>query len=48
MEIVKLLFKTLFNMVFIAYCSIIVFILLTILMPDSVLKAIEILKGLIS
>lgn len=48
MKILTAIIKTLLNMVFIAFIATIAILILTIIMPENALKALEIIKGLIS
>ena len=47
MKTVTFIIKTLVSMIFIAFCVVAAAFLLTILMPENALKAVEIIRGLV-
>ena len=47
MSIISTIIKTMLRMVFIAFVSLAVAFILTIIMPENVQKAIEIIKGIL-
>lgn len=47
MKIIGTIIKTLIKMIFVAFCTLAIAFLLTIVMPDNVLKAIEIIRSLL-
>lgn len=47
MKILTSLIKTIISMVFITFCALVTIVILTIIMPDNMLKAIEIFRNLL-